>query len=276
MILQLLDRFDPAQSHKAQQGKNLQRCVVTAQWHETTIEVSEEAVLFERGQGTQHAAEGDIAAGFVSRGCSSGQQADSRRHAFHQPRTGDAKTIGGRYVLQSSLGLVGGFGAGASGVVRFLRRRSVLGWSSRTGTFGEFSFIDRFAKGVELDLQFLGGFLSRVSLVEQILGLLDDLVGHHGRATPATRLIKGFASLLAILLDGSLDADGRDAKRLDDIGLFADTVADELGGEHPERVAIIDRMRKYREDASEPSPPVVFVDDTDVITDGGGPIGDQR
>jgi len=76
MILQLLGCFDSAQRHETEQGKNLQRGVVTAQWQETAIEVPEETVLFQRGQSTEHAAEGDITAGFVSRGGPTGQQAD--------------------------------------------------------------------------------------------------------------------------------------------------------------------------------------------------------
>ena len=68
MVLQLLDRFDPAQRHEAQQGKDLQRSVLTTQRLKAAIEMPEESVLFEGGQGTQHTAERDVATVFVSRG----------------------------------------------------------------------------------------------------------------------------------------------------------------------------------------------------------------
>ena len=165
-------------------------------------------------------------------------------------------------------------------MVRLLRRsgvelfaRTLL--SARTVTFGEFSLLDGFAQRFDIDRQFLGSCLSGVSLVEQLLGLLNDLAGHHGRPTSATRLIERFASLLAILLDRSLDADGRDAKGLDEVHLFAVAIANELCSEHPERVAIIACMRKDREDAREVGPPVVFIDDTHVIADACSPIRDE-
>ena len=82
-------------------------------------------------------------------------------------------------------------------------------------------------------------------------------------------------ALLAILLDGPLDTDGRDAKSLGDVRLLAVSITDELRSEHPERVAIITWMRKDGQDTGEVGPRVVFVDDTDAITKGSGPIRDE-
>ena len=75
--------------------------------------------------------------------------------------------------------------------------------------------------------------------------------------------------MLAILCDTPLDADGRDAKRLDDLDLFAKTIANKLRGEHAKGSAIINTMRKDGEDADEIAPHPLFLDDTDELIEGG-------
>ena len=65
-------------------------------------------------------------------------------------------------------------------------------------------------------------------------------------------------------------------KACTDIDLAARTLADQLGGEHPKRAAIVLSVLKYRLSAAEVDPLAIFAHDTDRVADARGTVGDER
>ena len=80
----------------------------------------------------------------------------------------------------------------------------------------------------------------------------------------------------AIGIDATNDAVLRHAESAHDIDLAADALADELGGEHSERTAVVLSMLKYRVGAAEVCPLAVFAYDTDQVANARGTVGDER
>ena len=68
LVWQPLGRFDPAQRHVGEQNDHVQRGVVTGQSLQAIMDMSKQTILRQCRQGTKHAAEGNVAAGFKAVG----------------------------------------------------------------------------------------------------------------------------------------------------------------------------------------------------------------
>ena len=103
---------------------------------------------------------------------------------------------------------------------------------------GQSSLLERLAERVEFKAQVLGDFSSAPTSPQQLLYLGGDLRRHHRSAACRTRRVERFHAPGAILVDAANDALLRDAEGAHDIYLAAGTLADQLGSEHPKRVAV--------------------------------------
>ena len=223
----------------------------------------EQAVGDQRRQRAEHPAEGNVSAWFEAGGRAL-QHAHGGQHAFFGSRASHAHL--GRRVGDAALRFVGSRGGRdvCSG-------RDVCG-----GRFVQTSLVDGFAERVVTDGQLLGDFASGATAAEQLLSLRGDFVGHHGGAACFANGVEAGGSFLAILLDASPDAVGGDAEGADDVDLSAGSLTDQLGTEHAKGPAVGLVVAKDGSDATEVGPLLVLLDDADAITDGSGPIGDER
>jgi hypothetical protein len=80
----------------------------------------------------------------------------------------------------------------------------------------------------------------------------------------------------AILVDAANDAVFRDAEGPHDIHLAAQTVADQLGGKHPKRAAVVLGVLKHRLNTAEVYQLVIFADDADYVADTSGTVRNER
>ena len=246
----------------------MQCAVVAAQLHQAIVDVSKQAILRQGRQGAQHAAEGDVAAGFKT-GRSAVQKTECRQDAFVRP--GARRAHFRRGIGDSPRGLVGGRGR--------LRSWSFFWcWLSRperTG-LGQSSLLDRLAERVELEVQLLGDFSSAPTNSQQLLCLGRDLRRQHRSTACRTRRVERFHAPGAILVDAANDAALRDAEDPQDIDLAARVLADQLGGEHLKRAAVVLGVLKHRLSAAEVDPLTIFARDTDQVADARGTVGDER
>ena len=111
---------------------------------------------------------------------------------------------------------------------------------------------------------------------QQLLCLGCDLRRQHRGAASRTTCVELSHAAGAIGIDATNDAVLRHAEGPHDIDLAADALADELGGEHPERTAVVLGMLKYRVGAAEVCPLAVFAYDTDQVANARGTVGDER
>ena len=116
------------------------------------MDVSKQTILRQSRQGAEHAAEGNVAAGFKT-GRSTVQKTECRQDTFVRP--GACRAHFGRGIFGGSRGLVGGdrrlwnggfFGCGLSR----------LEWQG----LGQSSLLDRLAERIGLEAQLLGDFSS--------------------------------------------------------------------------------------------------------------------
>ena len=103
---------------------------------------------------------------------------------------------------------------------------------------GQSSLLERLAERVEFKAQVLGDFSSAPTSPQQLLCLGGDLRRHHRSAACRTRRVERFHAPGAILVDAANDALLGDAEGSHDIHLAAGTLADQLGSEHPKRLAV--------------------------------------
>ena len=138
-----------------QEDDHVQRAVVAAQLCQAIVDVSKQAIFGQGRQGAQHAAKGDVAAGFKT-DRSPVQKAECRQDALIRP--GACCAHFRRGIGDGSRGLVGGgrrlwswgfFWAGSPGL-------------SGPG-LGQPSLLNRLAERVELEIQVLGDFSSAPS-----------------------------------------------------------------------------------------------------------------
>ena len=80
----------------------------------------------------------------------------------------------------------------------------------------------------------------------------------------------------AIRVDATNDTALRDAERPHDIHVAARALADQLGGNHLKRAAVVLGVLKHRLNTAEVRPLAIIADDADDIADPSGTIGDQR
>ena len=163
---------------------------------------------------------------------------------------------------------VGGCGAGAFSGAGFSRPE----WTG----LGQSSLLDRLAERVELEVQVLGDFSSAPTNSQQLLCLGRDLRRHHRGTACRTRRVERFHAPSTILVDAANDAVLRDAEGPQDIDLAARILADQLGGEHPKRAAVVLGVLKHRLSAAEVCPLAIFAHDADQVADARGPVGDER
>ena len=151
-------------------------------------------------------------------------------------------------------------------------------WLSRLewAGLGQSSLLERLAERVEFEAQVLGDFSSAPTSPQQLLGLGRDLRRHHRSTACRTRRVERFHAPGAILVDAANDAVLRDAEGSHDIHLAAGTLADQLGSEHPKRVAVGLSVMKHWLSAAEVGPLAIFAHDTDKVADPSGPVGDER
>ena len=219
------------------------------------MDVSKQAIRRQGRQGAQHAAEGDVAAGFKT-GRSAVQKTECRQDAFVRP--GACRAHFGRGIFDGPRGLVGGGG--------WLWSGSFFGcWLPRlewTG-LGQSSLLDRLAERVELEAQLLGDFSWAPTSPQQLLCLGRDLRRHHRSTACRTRRVERVHAAGAIRVDATNDAVLRDAEGPHDIHLAARALADQLGGKHPKRAAVVLGVLKHRLNAAEVCPLAIFADDAD-------------
>ena len=268
LVLQLLDGLDAAQRHVGQQDNHVQRAVVAAQLCQAIVDVSKQAILRQGRQGAQHAAKGDVAAGFKA-DRSTVEKTKCRQDTLIRP--GARRTHFRRGIVDGPRGLVGGG--------RRLWSRSVFRcWLSRlewTG-LGQSSLLNRLAERVELEAQVLGDFSSAPTSSQQLLCLGRDLRRQHRGTARRTRRVERLHAPGAILVDAANDAVLRDAEGPHDVHLAAGALADQLGGEHPKRAAVALGVMKHRLSAAEVDPLTIFAHDADQIADARGTVGDER
>ena len=267
LVLQLLDRLDPAQRHESQHRDDLRRGVIAAQRGKTLVQMVEQTVLCQRRQGAQDAAEGDVAAN-LKLGRGAVEQSQGRGHPLQRPRAGDPHR--GRRILEAALGLVrsgcrGDWRAGLRFGDRVPGARRSL----------DPSLMEGLAKGVAFDFQLLGHLRWGPASVQEFLSPGHHLRGEHVGASGAAGAKEGFNAFVAIFLDAAFDAVLRDPKRLDDFGLSTASLAHQLGAEHSERSPILLAMLKHRMDPTEVGPLFVLLNHTDPIIDLCGSIGDK-
>ena len=111
----------------------------------------------------------------------------------------------------------------------------------------------------------LGDFSSAPTNPQQLFCLGGDLRRHHRSAACRTRRVERFHAPGAILVDATNDAVLRDAEGPHDIDLAARTHADQLGGEHLKRVAIVLGVLKQGLSAAEVDPLAIFAHDTETL-----------
>ena len=163
---------------------------------------------------------------------------------------------------------VGGWGAGVSSGV------GSAGWSG-TG-LGQSSLPDRLSECVELDAQLLGDFSWAPTCPQQLLCLGRDLRRHHRSTACRTRRVERVHAAGAIRVDATNDAALRDAERPHDIHVAAHALADQLGGKHLKRAAVVLGVLKHRLNTAEVCPLAIVADDADDVADPSGTVGDQR
>ncbi len=246
----------------------MQRAVVAAQLRQAIVDVSKQAILRQGRQGAQHAAKGDVAAGFKT-GRSPVQKTECRQDTFVRP--GARRAHFRRGIGDGPRGLVGGGG-------RLWSWSFFWCWLSRpewTG-LGQSSLLDRLAERVELEVQVLGDFSSAPTGSQQLLCSGRDLRRHHRSTACRTRRVERFHAPGAILVDATNDAVLGDAEGPHDIHLAARALADQLGGKHPKRAAVVLGVLKHRLSAAEVDPLIIFAHDTDQVADARGTVGDER
>ena len=215
----------------------MQRAVIAGQLRQAVVEMSKQAILRQGRQGAQDAAEGDVAAGFKTGG-STVQKTECRQDAFLRPGARRAHLCRG--IGDGPRGLVGGGGRRC--------RRSVFwcGLSRHEWTgLGQSSLLNRLAERVDFEAQMLGDVASAPTCPQQLVDITNDTIL-------------------------------RDAEDPHDIDLAARILADQLGGEHPKRAAVILGVLEHRMSAKEVDPLAIFAHDTDQVADPGGPVGDER
>ena len=148
---------------------------------------------------------------------------------------------------------VGGWGAAA-----FRCCRPRFEWAG----LGQSSLLDRLAERVELKAQLIGDFSSAPTAPSNCCAWAVTS-GVITERRVRTRRVERFHAAGAIGVDATNDAVLRDAKGPHDIHLAASALADQLGGKHPKRAAVILGVLKHRLNAAEVCPLAIFAHDTD-------------
>jgi len=133
------------------------------------------------------------------------------------------------------------------------------------------SLLDRFAKRVAFDVQFLGDFLAGVTGSEQLLRLHDDFGGHHRGTTASARSVEAVDPFLKILRNATKDTVLRDPEGTDDLCLGTRALATQLRGEHAKGLTIVLRVLKDGLDAAEVGPLTLLAEHADQVTELGSP-----
>ena len=255
LVLQLLDGLDAAQRHVGQQDNHVQRAVIAAQLGQAIVDVSKQAILRQSRQGSSTPPK------------ETSRQVSKRVGApFRKPNAARTRSSGRVHAVPISAAAsatarvdlsvaVGGCGAGAfSGAGS--RRPAWTG-------LGQSSLLDRLAERVELEAQLLGDFSWAPTRPQQLLRLGRDLRRQHRSSACRTRRVERFHAAGAILVDAANDAVLRHAEGPHDIYLAASALADQLGGKHPKRAAVVLGVLKHRLNAAEVCPLAIFAHDTD-------------
>ena len=132
------------------------------------------------------------------------------------------------------------------------------------------------SRGVPADAQSLGDFCSALASSQQLLRLGRDLRRQHRSAACRARREERFHASCAILVDAANDAVLRDAEGPHDIHLAAHALADQLGGKHPKRAAVVLGVLKHGLNAAEVCPLAIFAYDADYVADTSGTVRDER
>ena len=151
-------------------------------------------------------------------------------------------------------------------------------WLRRLGAKGhaQSSVPDRFSECVELDAQSLGNLSWALACPQQLLCLGRDLRRHHRGAACRTRRVERVHAAGAIPVDATNDAVLRHAECPHDIRLAAHALADQLGGKHLKRAAVVLGVLKHRLNTAEVCPLAIVADDADDVADPSGTVGDER
>ncbi len=103
-----------------------------------------------------------------------------------------------------------------------------------------------------------------------------DLRRHHRGAAGGTRRVERLHASGLILSNTANDAVLGDAEGPHDIDLAAGALADQLGGKHPKRAAVVLGVLKDGLNPAEVDPLAVFADDADCAANARGTVGDER
>ena len=220
--------------------------------------MSKQPVLRQSRKRTEYTAERNVPARFKPRRRAV-QHAESGQDTFGRPCAGRPHL--GRGIRDTPLGSVG-------------RRRIADHVVGRTRLLNA-SLVDRLAKRFVLDPELLGRFLPGTATAEQLLRPRGHLLVHHRRPPSSTRTIEGFDALFSIRLHTAFDAALGDAEGAHDLGLSADSLRDQLSGEHAKGPSIFLGMREDRRDAMEIGPLAVAANHAHTVIDLCGPIGDK-